>query len=66
MLIAAEQAAGFVENVAFDSFASDPKLQLALGMLLQIIGENPKGLSPETAASYRKFPGPRSLECGTG
>ena len=56
MTLAAQEAMGFVADVSQEGFLADRKLQSAVCMQLEIVGEAARALSDEFKASHPEVP----------
>ncbi len=56
ILEAAQTASQFVENLTFNDYLKDRKLQLAIERLLEIIGEASKRISPDFQEKSPEIP----------
>jgi uncharacterized protein with HEPN domain len=65
MLEALDKAGQFVEGMTYEEFSKDDKTVYAVTRALEIIGEASKEFRPKSESSRRRFPGGRSLACGT-
>ena len=56
ILLGCQEASEYVKGVTYEEFLKDSKLQRALCMVLEIIGEAARAVSPECKAAHPQVP----------
>lgn len=59
--LACQEALGYVRNVTYEAYLGDLKLQRALCMLLEIVGEAARAVSPDFKAAHPGIPWPQMV-----